>query len=168
MEPSIKFITFFLAVLTSGLSAGFFYAWEVSVIPGTRHISDKSYLETMQSINRAILNPAFFVVFLGTLLILAVVSYMQYRVAINLPFWLVAGATFSYLAGTLGVTMLGNVPLNEALDALNLRDLSTAGLHDFRKSFESRWNLLHSIRTVFSVLSFALTVLAVFVEKYHR
>jgi len=154
----------FLAILLTGLSAGFFYAWEVSVIPGTKQISDRSYLEAMQSINRAILNPAFFIVLFGSLLLLAISSYMQYRVSVNPTFWFMLGATLTYLAGTLGVTMLGNVPLNEALDGVNLLDLSADGLNDTRKSYEGNWNRLHSIRTAFSMLSFVLCLLAVFLE----
>lgn len=57
MEISIKTITLFAAALLTGLSAGLFYAWAVSVIPGTRKVTDMIYLETMQSINRAIRNP---------------------------------------------------------------------------------------------------------------
>jgi uncharacterized membrane protein len=165
MELSFKIITLFSAILITGLSAGFFYAWEVSVIPGTKQISDRSYLETMQSINRAILNPAFLVVFMGTLLLLIASSYLQYRASVSLSFWFMLGATLAYAAGTFGVTMSGNVPMNETLDALNLTDLSTDGLRDFRRSFEGRWNQLHRIRTVFAVLSFALCLLAGFVEK---
>ena len=165
MEPSIKIVTLFSAILISGLSAGFFYAWEVSVIPGTKQISDRSYLEVMQSINRAILNPAFFVIFIGSLLLLIVSSYMQYRASVNLSFWLMLGATLTYLAGTFGVTVSGNVPMNETLDALNLAEITTDGLKDIRISFEEKWNLLHRIRTVFAVLSFVLSLVAAFVEK---
>jgi uncharacterized membrane protein len=165
MEPSIKIVTLFSAILISGLSAGFFYAWEVSVIPGTKQISDRSYLEAMQSINRAILNPAFFVIFIGSLLLLIVSSYMQYRASVNLSFWLMLGATLTYLAGTFGVTVSGNVPMNETLDALNLAEITTDGLKDIRISFEEKWNLLHRIRTVFAVLSFVLSLVAAFVEK---
>lgn len=165
MEPTIKIIILFLTILITGLSAGFFYAWEVSVIPGTKQISDRSYLEAMQTINRAILNPAFLVVFTGTLLLLVISSYMQYRASVNLSFWFMLGATLAYATGTFGVTMSGNVPMNETLDALDLASQTADGLRDFRGSFERRWNQLHSIRTVFSVLSFGLSLLAAFVAK---
>lgn len=165
MEPSIKTITLFSAILITGLSAGLFYAWEVSVIPGTKQISDRSYLETMQSINRAILNPAFLVVFMGSLFLLIGSSYLQYRTSVNLSFWLMLGATLAYAAGTFGVTVSGNVPMNEALNVIDLADLSTDRLGYVRRSFEGRWNNLHSIRTVFAVLSFVLSLFAAFVEK---
>ena len=114
MEFSIKSLSLFTAVLLTGLSAGFFYAWMVSVIPGTRKVVDMTYLETMQSINRAILNPAFFLIFFGSLILLAVSAVQQFNSGIT--FWLLLGATITYLIGTFGVTVFGNVPLNDALD----------------------------------------------------
>ena len=158
-------MSLFLAILITGLSAGFFYAWEVSVIPGTKQISDRSYLETMQSINRAILNPAFFIIFFGSLLFLLVSGYMQYKAAINLSFWFMVGATLTYLIGTFGVTVFGNIPLNDLLDALNLNDLNSEALNNTRTSYEGKWNQWHSIRTVFSVLAFVLCLLAAFIDK---
>jgi len=165
MELSFKTTSLFLAILLTGLSAGLFYAWEVSVIPGTKRIPDRSYLETMQSINRAILNPAFFVVFFGSLLFLLVNSYLQYKEAVNLSFWIIAGATITYLIGTIGVTVMGNIPLNEALDAVNLNDLKSIELHHTRMAYEGKWNQWHSVRTVFSVLAFILSILAAFIDK---
>ena len=163
MEISIKTTTLFATILLTGLSAGFFYAWAVSVIPGTRQVQDLPYLETMQSINRAILNPAFFLIFFGSLALLAVSTFLQYREGSS--FWLLLAATLTYFAGTFGVTALGNVPLNDSLDVLSLDQLIPEQLAGFRSRYESRWNRLHLIRTVFAVLSFALSLLSVFVTS---
>ena len=62
-------------VLLNALSTGFFFAWSVSVILGTKKVGDLTYLETMQSINREILNPVFFTVFFGSMLTLFVSAY---------------------------------------------------------------------------------------------
>jgi len=78
MELSIKTLSIFGAVILTGLSAGLFYAWSVSVIPGTQKVSDSTYLQTMQSVNRAILNPVFFSVFFGSALLLILASFFQY------------------------------------------------------------------------------------------
>ena len=79
MEISIRSITLFIALILSGLSAGLFYAWSVSVIPGTKRVPDLVYLEAMQAINRAILNPAFFLVFFGSLILLGVSTVQNFR-----------------------------------------------------------------------------------------
>jgi uncharacterized membrane protein len=163
MEYSIKSFIMLGAVVLTGLSAGLFYAWSVSVIPGTQKVMDTTYLETMQSINRAILNPAFFAVFFGSLVFLSIGSIYEFQTN-GTVFWLLLGASISYLIGTLGVTGLGNVPLNDQLDALQLMELSTEKVVAFRKYYEDNWNRFHMIRTAFAVLSFLLVTLAVLID----
>lgn len=165
MEVSLKTIVIFLALLTTGLSAGFFYAWQVSVIPGTKRVSDFSYLESMQQINRAILNPWFMFIFFGTLVFLAWSTYFSYQMADRSLFTLMALATISYAVGTFGVTAGGNVPLNNWLDAINLSQLGELKLIEIRANYEPKWNRLHLIRTIFSVLSFALVLLTLLLEN---
>ena len=169
MELSLKSTSLFIAILLTGLSAGLFYAWEVSVIPGTRRIPDKSYLETMQAINRAILNPAFFVVFVGSLIALGVNTFLEFRSGWSLAFFFMIGATLTYGMGTFGITAFGNVPLNEALDVVKLVDLTTEGMHETRISYESKWNYWHKLRTICSVISFILSLLSLFLysSKYN-
>ena len=160
MDLSFKSILLITTLILTGLSSGFFFAWEVTVIPGTKRVSDDAYLETMQSINRAILNPAFFVIFFGTLISLVASSYLHFRTAIDLTFGLLLAATLVYLLGSIGITIFGNVPLNEALDVVHLQELSKEALHDLRMSYETPWNRWHTLRTIFSVLAFILSLLA--------
>jgi uncharacterized membrane protein len=162
MELSVKGIVWLIAIVLTGLSAGLFYAWEVSVIPGTKKIGDRSYVETMQSINRAIINPAFMLIFLGSF-ILQIITTFQHRGTDAL--WFLLAAALTYFIGTLLVTGLGNVPLNNALDALNINELSTDQIMGKRNQYELRWNRLHTIRTVFAVLSFLLLVIPVLLQK---
>ncbi len=160
MDFSIKTLTLFTATILVGLSAGLFYAWLVSVIPGTRKIVDITYLETMQSINKEILNPAFYVIFMGSPIIMIISVIQQYKY--GAPFWLLLAATVVYLIGTFGVTIFGNVPLNDALEALNLSELTDVDIIDFRRSYERKWNRWHWVRTVFSVASFILMLMGAF------
>ena len=164
MEISIKTIVLFGSLILTGLSAGFFYAWSVSVIPGTQNVINTTYLETMQSINRAILNPAFFLIFFGSIVFLSIGSIYQFHTN-KITFWLMLTASATYLIGTVGVTALGNVPLNNQLDLLNLSELTSDKLTQFRKFYENKWNRLHFIRTFFAVCSFLFTVLAVFTDS---
>jgi uncharacterized membrane protein len=163
MEISIKTITLFAAITLTGLSAGFFYSWAVSVIPGTRKVVDITYMESMQSINREILNPWFFVVFFGCLILLAVSAFQQYHSS-PAAFTLILIAAGAYLFGTFGVTALGNVPLNNALDVLDLNALSTDRIAEFRQYYEVKWNRLHMVRTVFSIVSFLTALGAAFIR----
>ena len=74
-----------------------------------------------------------------------------------------AQAALAYGAGTIIVTGAGNVPLNNELDAVKAEELSKEKLSDIRQDYETPWNRLHLIRTVFSVLSFMLLLLTAFI-----
>lgn len=154
-----------VATVAAGLMAGLFYAYSCSVNPGLHRLSDAGYLAAMQAINRAILNPVFLSVFLGTALLLPAATWASYGTGTNARFWFMLAASVCYVVGTLGVTMGGNVPLNEALDAFS-PDHATAGqLAEQRNRFEIPWNRLHGIRTVASVLAFGLAVAGCLSDK---
>ena len=163
MELSVQNLSLNASLILTGLSAGLFYAWSVSVIPGTQKIDDLSYLHTMQSINREILNPAFFIIFFGSLITLFCSTFFTYSVSTT-AFWVLIIATGFYLVGTVVVTGLGNVPLNNELEALKISELSTQEITEFRMYYESRWNKLHTYRMLFSVFSFVMTMLALNIQ----
>ena len=164
MEISYKSIVLFGSVVLTGLSAGLFYAWTVSVIPGTKMVKDITYLETMQSINKAILNPAFFLIFFGSIALLSIASIYEFH-SNKWVFGIILVSSITYLFGTVGVTGLGNVPLNDQLEALHLAEIGTEKIAAFRKYYETQWNRLNLIRTVFAVLSFILAVLALIMHS---
>lgn len=165
MDISIKSITLFGSIFLTGLSAGLWYAWQVSVIPGTLKTSNSVYLQTMQSINRAILNPAFFLIFFVGAILLIISAIQHYGQ--GQKFWLLLGSALTYILGTILVTGRGNVPLNNELDVLNLSELSLKQLADFRTHYEIKWNRYHLIRTVFALISFGLALLALFFPTKH-
>ena len=48
----------------------------MSVIPGTRRVAATNYVDTMQPINRAIINPAFIIPFMGIPVVLGRAAVM--------------------------------------------------------------------------------------------
>lgn len=146
--------------VTTALIAGLFYAYVCSVNPGLHRLSDTAYLIAMQSINQAILNPVFFIGFLGTAVLLPLSTWVHYGQPVSARFWLLLSATIVYLTGVIGVTMLGNVPLNEALDTFNLQTASPDEIAAQRVAFEMPWNQWNSVRTVASILSILLVIVA--------
>jgi uncharacterized membrane protein len=164
-ELTIKSTLLFFAILATALSAGLFYAWSVSVIPGLKNITDKSYIETMQSINRAILNPGFFIIFFGALVLMILTAYFHYKIKLDISFWFIIGAIVFYMIGTVGVTAFGNVPLNEKLELINILSLSNAEIENTRIVYETKWNQIHTIRMFYSVLSLVMLLLSVFVNS---
>lgn len=145
------------AVLTA-LIAGLFYAYSCSVVLGLGKLSDTEYLKSMQSINREILNPVFFMSFMGTAVLLPVTTFLFRGEQPVFIFLLLASA--AYLIGVFGVTVAGNVPLNDMLDKFDISSSTAEAVKQMRGSFENRWNLLNTIRTVFSVISIVLVVCA--------
>jgi len=166
MDLTIKSFVLLGAVVLTGLSAGLFYAWSVSVIPGTRQVDDITYMQTMQSINRAILNGPFFLIFFGSIVFLSVASIYQFH-SKDSTFWLLLISSIFYLLGTVGVTGLGNVPLNDQLDVLSIPEMHSSKISEFRKFYETNWNRLHLVRTIFAIAAFFLSVLAIFTYTKH-
>lgn len=159
----MKTSIFFITVLLNALSVGFFFAWSVSVILGTKKVGNLTYLETMQSINKEILNPVFFIVFFGSLITLILNAALQNNN--KLMFWLLLTSAIIYLIGTFGVTAFGNVPLNNELDALDIKALNITELKNFRDYYESNWNQYHNIRTLSNMISFILLLISIFIQK---
>ncbi|WP_160139544.1 DUF1772 domain-containing protein [Chryseobacterium sp. c4a] len=143
------------AVLTA-LIAGLFYAYSCSVVLGLGKLSDAEYLKAMQSINKEILNPVFFMSFMGTAILLPISTFFLRGEQSVFIFLLLA--TLAYLIGVFGVTVVGNVPMNDQLDQFDISGSATEAIKQMRDNFENRWNFLNNIRTVFSVISITLVV----------
>ncbi len=154
----------FVGIMSSGLMAGLFFGWAVSVNLGLARVSDRTYIATMQSINRAIVNPIFVVVFMGTavaLLAAAVVHAADGQG--KRATWLFAAAG-TYILGVLGVTIGGNIPLNDKLEAFSLEDSPDEAISDQRHGYEAPWVRWHNVRTVASVLALALAAIGAVIE----
>ncbi len=145
---------------TTGLIAGLFYAYSCSINLGLGRLPDEAYLTAMQSINKAILNPVFFISFTGTLILLPVCTYLHYRQPGSPKFILLLIATTLYLAGVFGVTIFGNVPLNENLARFDFSVASIEEISRERINFEKPWNRLHQIRTFASVITLVIVIIA--------
>ena len=144
------------------LIAGLFYSYTVSVNLGLGKLSDAEYLRSMQSINREILNPWFFLSFLGTLPLLPISTWMSSNLnGYDASFYLFLGATILYVVGVFGVTIFGNVPLNEALDRFDINRASVEEIKNRRLIFEMPWNKLNLIRTLANVLSLGLLLVGI-------
>src|SRR5687767_787996 len=104
-------IALLAAAFTTALIAGLFYGYSCSVNGALGRLPDAGYLAAMQSINRVILNPLFFMSFMGALILLPLSTWLHYTNPVSLRFYFLLGATLAYGIGTFGVTMIGNVPL---------------------------------------------------------
>ena len=141
------------ATLTTGLVAGVFYAYSVSVDPGLAAQSDASYIATMQEINERIQNPLFFASFFGAGL------FLLAALALHLPrlrsgrFLLISLACLLYIGGGFLLTAFINVPMNDQLSTVD-PEAPARVLSQARAAYEGPWNFWNGVRTVFSTLAF--------------
>jgi uncharacterized membrane protein len=166
MESSVNSNIFQLtAILLTGLLAGLMYGYSCSVLKGLGNLQDDVYLRSFQSINLAIQNPYFFLSFMGNLLVLPIASWLCYKQDNAVSFYFLIAATLIYIIGVFGVTVFGNVPLNDRLANFNILTATESEISVMRKIFENPWNNYHSIRTFASIIAFGLTVLSLFTRK---
>ena len=77
---SWQVVTLLPATVTMGLIAGFFYAWDVSVMPGLARLDDRTFVGTFQALDRAMMmNPLFMLAFMGALAFTGVAAVLYLR-----------------------------------------------------------------------------------------
>jgi uncharacterized membrane protein len=151
------------ATVAMGLAAGLFYTFSVAVMPGLDRSDDRTFVEAMQNMNEAILNPLFALSFGGALVLtaLAAVAHLSGDGRPALP-WIVA-ALVLYGVGAFVVTITLNVPLNDELAEAGRPD-RIADLAAVRERFETswvRWNVVRALvsTAAFGCLTWALVLL---------
>lgn len=145
-----------VAILGTGIIGGVFFAFSSFVMRALGRLPAAQGLAAMQSINVVVINPHFLGAFLGTAGIsLAAIVVAGLR-------WGKAGAALDatagvlYFVGTFLVTVLGNVPLNNALEKVQPSDANAAETwNDYLRRW-TNWNHLRTAAALLSTLSFCL------------
>ncbi|AWZ09786.1 MULTISPECIES: anthrone oxygenase family protein [unclassified Streptomyces] len=125
------------ATLTTGLMAGLFFAFDVSVMPALKRSDDRTLISVMQRVNTSIINGWFMLAFLGALLFTAAALALHLPAGEHAVLPPLAGALFAYVLA-LAVTGRVNIPLNNALEAAGPAE----GIADpaaVRRAFETTW-----------------------------
>lgn len=160
--PGLARLVWLTATLLVGLSAGFFFTYEASVTLGLARVSDTAYVETFQQINETVRNPAFGIVFFGSLPAIALALVAAWRTAPSAARVFLLVALALYVTGV-AITGAGNVPLNN--DLADVDDLSPARASAARAEFEDDWNRLNLLRALAIGASFAsLTAAGLFLS----
>jgi uncharacterized membrane protein len=157
MPEWVEILLLVSATTGAGLVGGIFFAFSNFVMPALAQQPGTEGARAMQSINVTVLNPLFFAVFFGT-------GVIALAVALATPLaWSAPGAVLSwmaaalYLFGTLGVTMVLNVPLNDRLaSAAPEGNLAQVWDHYLRA-----WTWWNHVRTIAALLAAALFALAI-------
>ncbi|HXV52858.1 MAG TPA: anthrone oxygenase family protein [Solirubrobacterales bacterium] len=148
-----------LAIATAiacGLVGGFFYAFSSFVMPALGAVPAPAGIASMQSINVKAVAPAPMLAMFGTavLCVATIVAGLAELGEAHGALLLIGGVL--YLAGTIGVTMFANVPLNNALEAED--PASDSGARLWRRYLGS-WTAWNTVRTIAALAAAtALTV----------
>ncbi|NGO49597.1 DUF1772 domain-containing protein [Allomesorhizobium camelthorni] len=157
MTAGIVFALTFLAALGSGLMAGLFFVFSAFMMTALARLPLGQGMAAMQSINVAILNPAFGAAFFGTaILSVALAVGAAFRWGDAGMAWLLAGSLF-YLVGIIAVTMIFNVPLNDALAAGGADTPEGAALWT---RYLTEWTAWNHVRTLSGIASLACFIMA--------
>lgn len=157
MSDRLLLVLTLLATLSAGLMAGFFFTFSNTVMQALARLPVPAGIQTMQTINVTVLNPFFFAAFFGTAL-LGIVLGVLALLNLSAPgsFYLLAGGLL-YVVGTFLVTVLFNVPMNEALAKIDPASIQGA---DLWRDYLSRWVMWNHVRTLASLAALASFALA--------
>jgi uncharacterized membrane protein len=156
MIDGLRFALTLLSALGTGLIAGAFFAFSTFVMKALGRLAPPQGIAAMQSINVVVINPWFLGVFAGTAvacLVLGISSLLTW----HSPGagYLLAGSLL-YVAGTFLVTIVFNVPRNNALAAVDPASAEGARLWaDYLRS----WTAWNHVRTVAALAAAALLTL---------
>jgi uncharacterized membrane protein len=119
MGDRMQNILILISALGCGLIAGVFFAFSSFIMGALGKLPPGQGIAAMQSINVVVINPLFLGVLFGTAVLALFLGFGAIR-HLGDPgsIWILAGAGL-YVIGTVLVTMAFNVPLNNALAAVD-------------------------------------------------
>jgi uncharacterized membrane protein len=139
------FVLTVLGVLGCGVMAGVFCAFSTFVMRGIAQLPPAQGVATMNAINVSAMRPPFMLVFLGSAGVCAVLAVVTF---VLLPddgaVELLLGSAL-YLFGSFGVTVVANVPRN---DALMKMDPGTPEAAVYWLSYVREWTKWNHVRAV--------------------
>ncbi len=162
MIDSLLFALTLFSALGCGLVAGIFFAFSTFVMNALARLPPAQGIAAMQSINVAVINPLFGVAFFGTAVacvFLAVSSLLRWHKPGAV--YLLVGSLL-YLVGTILVTMVFNVPRNDALAAVDPASAEGSGLW---ADYLSSWTAWNHVRTVAAIAAAAALTISLCLSR---
>jgi uncharacterized membrane protein len=156
----VLYVATLVTALGCGLVAGIFFPFSTFAMAGLRRLEPAQGIAAMQSINRLAVTPLCMTVLFGAgvaclgLLVWAAISWGERTVVLAL-----VGSAL-YLVGTIGVTIVCNVPLNNMLAALHPQG------HDAAVRWEeyvTKWTAWNHVRTIAALAAAATLTVALHV-----
>jgi uncharacterized membrane protein len=151
MNVIIEYLVLVVGGLLTALHAGLLYDFSVDIVPALRSIKGSAHISMMQAINTKIENPVFFLSFFGPIVLLPLATALHWGKP-QFP-WLLAASVIQ-IFGCEGVTVAGNIPLNNKLARIDASNLSEVEADRIRKQFQgpaTPWMRFHTIRTLAAI-----------------
>lgn len=146
-----------ISAVGAGLVAGIFFAFSTFVMKALARLPHAQGIGAMQSINATVINPLFMTAFFGTAAACGILTIL------SLLSWHRPGAAFLfvgsllYLLGTILVTIVFNVPRNNALAAVDPASAEGARLW---VGYVTDWTAWNHVRTVAALVAAASLTIA--------
>lgn len=143
---------------------GFFYAWVCSTMWGLDATDPRVAITAMQAMNASVRNPVFFPAFFLTPVMLMLTAFVAIHQERTRSAALFAAGAAVYFIGAFLVTVLINVPMNEALATVPV-PTDRADAAQIWKDYSAPWQIWNTTRTLVSGLALILTGLAIHALK---
>jgi len=135
---------------------GFFYAWVCSTMWGLDASEPAIAIQAMQAMNASVRNAIFFPAFFLTPVVLLITTAALVRKGRgDAGLWFGLAAVV-YGAGGFGVTVIVNVPMNEALALIDL-PVAPAAAEAIWRDYSSPWQTWNQVRTLACAAAVLLT-----------
>ena len=154
----VRTALFALALLAGALSTGFFYTFSILVMPALGTADAGTAIVAMQKINLSVRTPLFAFAFFGAPPLALLVAMFAGLAGHRRAAWLAFVSGLLQSGAVFAVTMLVNVPLNEALAPVAASGPTAAATW---AGYDVRWTPWNHVRAVGAAVSF-LFLLAAF------
>ena len=145
------------SAIGAALVAGIFYAFSTFIMGALGRLEPPQGIAAMQSINIVVINPLFFLAFFGTGALCAAAIIVMFVSGSGDAIGPVIAGGVLYIFGCIGVTIVGNVPLNDRLAEQQPDDVEAESLW---RTYLVRWTRWNHVRTAASLAASALLLVA--------
>ena len=146
------------AALGSGLVAGIFFAFSAFIMTALGRLPPEQGIAAMKSINVTVINPWFFAAFFGTAAVCVILAaFALFNWSEPGTIYLLAGSVL-YLLGCILVTMAFNVPLNNALAAVEPDSAEGTEVWTHYLSAWTTWNHVRTLAPLAAMASFIMAL----------
>jgi uncharacterized membrane protein len=152
-----------LGTVLCALVAGLLFSFAVIIMPGLSNLSDREFIRAFQQIDGVIQRgqPLFGLVWLGSAVALVAGFALGFGQLDGLEKALILAGTGMYLLGVQLPTFVVNIPLNNALQNVDVDSGDEVSWQSAREAFEKRWNRWNIFRTSIAALVTVMLVLIV-------